>query len=92
MNLGDLNSRSSKLAPEATEAVLVKAGRWSEVEHVMDAIQRKYSAESIKPASGVALPTGRPTAAREGPRRAPRKRLVTDRGTGESVDHRSGEG
>ena len=56
MNLGDLNSRSSKLAPEATEAVLVKAGRWSEVEHVMDAIQRKYSAESIKPASGVALP------------------------------------
>jgi DNA polymerase IV len=56
VNLGDLNSRSSKLAPEATEAVLVKAGRWSEVEHVMDAIQRKYSAESIKPASGVALP------------------------------------
>ena len=36
--------------------MLVKAGRWSEVEHVMDAIQRKYSAESIKPASGVALP------------------------------------
>ena len=92
VNFGDLNSRSSKLAPEATEAVLVKAGRWSEVEHVMDAIQRKYSAESIKPASGVALPTGRPTAAREGPRRAPRKRLVTDRGTGESVDHRNGEG
>ena len=56
VNLGDLNSRSSKLAPEATEAVLVKAGRWSEVEHVMDAIQRKYSAESIKPASRVALP------------------------------------
>jgi len=56
VNLGGLNSRLSKLAPEATEAVLVKAGRWSEVEHVMDAIQRKYSAESIKPASGVALP------------------------------------
>ena len=56
MNLGDLNSRSSKLAPEATEAVLVKAGRWSEVEHVMDAIHRKYSQESLKPASGVTAP------------------------------------
>lgn len=58
-SLGRSKSRSSKPAPEATEAVLVKAGRWSEVEHVMDAIQRKYSAESIKPASGVALPDWR---------------------------------
>lgn len=58
-SLGSSKSRSSKPAPEATEAVLVKADRWSEVEHVMDAIQRKYSAESIKPASGVALPDRR---------------------------------
>ena len=37
-------------------ARLVKSGRWSEVEHVMDAIHRKYSRESLKPASGVAGP------------------------------------
>ena len=37
-------------------ARLVKSGRWSEVEHVMDAIHRKYSQESLKPASGVAGP------------------------------------
>ncbi|WP_426698722.1 DNA polymerase IV [Rothia mucilaginosa] len=37
-------------------ARLVKSGRWSEVEHVMDAIHRKYSQESLKPASGVAAP------------------------------------
>ena len=37
-------------------ARLVKSGRWSEVEHVMDAIHRKYSQESLKPASGVAVP------------------------------------
>ena len=35
---------------------LVKSGRWSEVEHVMDAIHRKYSQESLKPASGVTAP------------------------------------
>ena len=37
-------------------ARLVKSGRWSEVEHVMDAIHRKYSQESLKPASGVTAP------------------------------------
>lgn len=37
-------------------ARLVKSGRWSEVEHVMDAIHRKYSQESLKPASGVTSP------------------------------------
>ena len=37
-------------------ARLVKSGRWSEVEHVMDAIHRKYSQESLKPASGVTVP------------------------------------
>lgn len=37
-------------------ARLVKSGRWSEVEHVMDAIHRKYSQESLKPASGVNAP------------------------------------
>ena len=34
----------------------MKSGRWSEVEHVMDAIHRKYSQESLKPASGVTAP------------------------------------
>ena len=34
----------------------MKNGRWSEVEHVMDAVHRKYSQESLKPASGVASP------------------------------------
>ena len=34
----------------------MKSGRWSEVEHVMDAIHRKYSQESLKPASGVTVP------------------------------------
>ena len=37
-------------------ARLMKNGRWSEVEHVMDAVHRKYSQESLKPASGVASP------------------------------------
>lgn len=37
-------------------ARLVKSGRWSEVEHIMDAIHRKYSQESLKPASGVTAP------------------------------------
>lgn len=37
-------------------ARLVKSGRWSEVEHVMDAIHRRYSSESLKPASGVVAP------------------------------------
>ena len=37
-------------------ARLVKNGKWSDVEHVMDAIHRKYSQESLKPASGVTAP------------------------------------
>ena len=34
----------------------MKSGRWSEVEHVMDAIHRRYSSESLKPASGMVAP------------------------------------
>lgn len=43
-------------ARSGSGARLVKSGRWSEVEHVMDAIHRKYSQESLKPASGVTAP------------------------------------
>lgn len=43
-------------ARSGSGARLVKSGRWSEVEHVMDAIHRKYSQESLKPASGVNAP------------------------------------
>ena len=48
--------RSGAGAHSGSGARLVKSGRWSEVEHVMDAIHRKYSQESLKPASGVAVP------------------------------------
>lgn len=49
-------TRSGSGARPGSGARLVKSGRWSEVEHVMDAIHRKYSQESLKPASGVAAP------------------------------------
>ena len=49
-------TRSGAGAHSGSGARLVKSGRWSEVEHVMDAIHRKYSQESLKPASGVAVP------------------------------------
>ena len=49
-------ARSGSGAHSGSAARLVKSGRWSEVEHVMDAIHRKYSQESLKPASGVAAP------------------------------------
>lgn len=49
-------ARSESGAHSGSGARLVKSGRWSEVEHVMDAIHRKYSQESLKPASGVAAP------------------------------------
>lgn len=48
--------RSGFGARPGSGARLVKSGRWSEVEHVMDAIHRKYSQESLKPASGVTAP------------------------------------
>lgn len=50
------STRSGSGAHSGSGARLVKSGRWSEVEHVMDAIHRKYSQESLKPASGVAAP------------------------------------
>ena len=49
-------ARTGVSARTGTGARLVKSGRWSEVEHVMDAIHRKYSQESLKPASGVTAP------------------------------------
>ncbi|MFW7366536.1 MAG: DNA polymerase IV, partial [Rothia mucilaginosa] len=49
-------TRSGAGAHSGSGARLVKSGRWSEVEHVMDAIHRKYSQESLKPASGVTAP------------------------------------
>lgn len=49
-------ARSGSGAHSGSGARLVKSGRWSEVEHVMDAIHRKYSQESLKPASGVTAP------------------------------------
>ena len=49
-------TRSGSGARPGSGARLVKSGRWSEVEHVMDAIHRKYSQESLKPASGVTAP------------------------------------
>ena len=49
-------TRSGSGARPGSGARLVKSGRWSEVEHVMDAIHRKYSQESLKPASGVTVP------------------------------------
>ena len=49
-------TRSGVGAHSGSDARLVKSGRWSEVEHVMDAIHRKYSQESLKPASGVTAP------------------------------------
>lgn len=49
-------ARTGVSARTGTGARFVKSGRWSEVEHVMDAIHRKYSQESLKPASGVTAP------------------------------------
>ena len=49
-------TRSGAGAHSGSGARLVKSGRWSEVEHVMDAIHRGYSQESLKPASGVTAP------------------------------------
>ena len=53
---GGAGNSSENDARSGSGARLVKSGRWSEVEHVMDAIHRKYSQESLKPASGVAAP------------------------------------
>lgn len=50
------DARTGASARSGSGARLVKSVRWSEVEHVMDAIHRKYSQESLKPASGVAAP------------------------------------
>ncbi len=53
---GGAGNSSENGTRSGSGARLVKSGRWSEVEHVMDAIHRKYSQESLKPASGVAAP------------------------------------
>ena len=55
-NSPENGTRSGAGAHSGSGARLVKSGRWSEVEHVMDAIHRKYSQESLKPASGVTAP------------------------------------
>ena len=53
---GGAGNSSQNGTRSGSGARLVKSGRWSEVEHVMDAIHRKYSQESLKPASGVTAP------------------------------------
>lgn len=55
-NSPENGTRSGAGVRSGSGARLVKSGRWSEVEHVMDAIHRKYSQESLKPASGVTAP------------------------------------